>query len=313
MTNQTPTLSDAIAANWDRLSDRAQAHIRETRPELLTQWELWEEGHHYRTIEADTAKEALEAAKGNVDRSNYHDTDETLYIAVSVCNVVTSEEADATVTCDPDEPDCLDGQDHDWQSPIELVGGIKENPGVWGNGGGVVIHGACLRCGCGRVIDTWAQDRSTGRQGLTSVSYEAGKYDLDDLGYVVEERTIETEIDDALAQAGYDLSRSSTIAVSDESRDDYDDPDADATLDEIRAIVEPLGGSADWTGDGNTDADGRSTSDVRIAYPERWVVIDRSADTCTVADDEDAAQEIAYQCRLGHASRYTWIDLPEAE
>jgi hypothetical protein len=59
-----------------------------------------------------------------------------------------------------------------------LVGGIEENPGVWGHGGGVVINEACVRCGCGRTTDTWAQDPSTGRQGLESVAYEEGAYDV---------------------------------------------------------------------------------------------------------------------------------------
>lgn len=68
----------------------------------------------------------------------------------------------------------------------------------------------------------------------------------------------------ALQAAGYDL-----CAHSDEDRlilsvSDGDDDDGDATLAEIRALVEPLGCTAEWTGDSNTDADGYTTSDVRI-------------------------------------------------
>jgi hypothetical protein len=33
-----------------------------------------------------------------------------------------------------------------------------------------------MHCGCGRKVDTWAQDQQTGEQGLESVSYEPGKY-----------------------------------------------------------------------------------------------------------------------------------------
>lgn len=80
------------------------------------------------------------------------------------------------VAIEPEEPACVAGQAHDWASPHEIVGGIKENPGVWGSGGGVIVHEACLRCGCGRVTDTWAQDMTDGEQGLTSVSYEPGSY-----------------------------------------------------------------------------------------------------------------------------------------
>jgi hypothetical protein len=83
-----------------------------------------------------------------------------------------------TITIEPDEPSCTDsrGDDHDWQSPIELVGGIKENPGVFGHGGGVRIHEVCIYCGTERVTDTWAQNPANGEQGLNSVEYEEGKY-----------------------------------------------------------------------------------------------------------------------------------------
>src|SRR4051794_12299251 len=81
-----------------------------------------------------------------------------------------------TATIDPKEPECLDGEDHDWQSPIRLVGGIEANPGVFGHGGGVIISQVCMRCGCGKLTDTWARDPGTRRQGLTSVTYEKGKY-----------------------------------------------------------------------------------------------------------------------------------------
>lgn len=79
-------------------------------------------------------------------------------------------------TVDPTPPPCTDKQGHDWRSPVAIVGGLRENPGVRGHGGGVIIVEVCLHCGTERETDTWAQDRSTGQQGLTSVTYERGKY-----------------------------------------------------------------------------------------------------------------------------------------
>jgi hypothetical protein len=76
---------------------------------------------------------------------------------------------DVTTTIDPDEPDCT-GDGHDWQSP-EMLGGLSENPGVVGHGGGVIVTEVCAHCGRYRTTDTWAQNRSTGEQGLTSVEY----------------------------------------------------------------------------------------------------------------------------------------------
>lgn len=76
-----------------------------------------------------------------------------------------------TATLHPIEPECDDGE-HKWESPVEIVGGIKENPGVWGHGGGVRIQEVCLKCGCGKLTDTWAQRLDTGEQGLRSITYD---------------------------------------------------------------------------------------------------------------------------------------------
>lgn len=76
-----------------------------------------------------------------------------------------------TVRIDPEVPECTETE-HDWQSPHDIVGGLVENPGVWGHGGGVIINEVCLNCGCKRVTDTWAQDMVTGEQGLEAVKYE---------------------------------------------------------------------------------------------------------------------------------------------
>lgn len=82
----------------------------------------------------------------------------------------------AKVQIDPAEPECRDSEGHDWQSPLRIVGGLPENPGVWGHGGGVTITEVCMRCGCGKHTDTWAQDPETGEQGLNSLRYEEGEY-----------------------------------------------------------------------------------------------------------------------------------------
>jgi hypothetical protein len=85
------------------------------------------------------------------------------------------------VEIEPEEPDCpSEKAEHDWRRPIEYVGGIAENPGVRGHGGGVTIAEVCVRCGARRVTDTWAQCLETGEQGLTSITYEPpGTVDVD--------------------------------------------------------------------------------------------------------------------------------------
>lgn len=84
----------------------------------------------------------------------------------------------------PGEPPCESGAEHDWQAPYEIVGGNRENPGVWLHGGGVIIHELCVRCGCGRVEDTWAQGPHG--EGYQSVRYEPGAYDISALVLVDE-------------------------------------------------------------------------------------------------------------------------------
>lgn len=84
---------------------------------------------------------------------------------------IEDEAEDITITIDAAEPDCKDGEGHDWSSPHCVVGGIEENPGVYGNGGGVIITEVCELCGAYQITDTWAQRPDTGEQGLTSVTY----------------------------------------------------------------------------------------------------------------------------------------------
>jgi hypothetical protein len=127
---------------------------------------------------------AHEAAQSYVDDGTWGDTSETQWISVRVWregidedgDIVCVDEESSKVTIEAEEPECTGGEEHDWRSPYSIVGGIEENPGVWGHGGGIMIQEVCMICGCGKTTDTWAQDPSDGQQGLDSVSYEPGKY-----------------------------------------------------------------------------------------------------------------------------------------
>lgn len=67
----------------------------------------------------------------------------------------------------PDEPDCAEGQEHEWRDH----GRDKVH------GAGMIFHARCRYCGAVRITDTYAQDRETGEQGLTSVRYELDDHD----------------------------------------------------------------------------------------------------------------------------------------
>lgn len=130
--------------------------------------------------EAATPKEAAEQHAADF----YEAEDETQFIEVAVWRHGFDADGDAarvghrtfSIAVDPQEPECTHEDGHDWRSPIEIVGGIEENPGVQGNGGGVVIEQVCMRCGCKKTTDTWAQNPATGEQGLTSIKYTPGHY-----------------------------------------------------------------------------------------------------------------------------------------
>jgi len=83
------------------------------------------------------------------------------------------------VQFDPDEPGCTSPYGHDWQSPYGLVGGVRENPGVWAHGGGITVDEACARCGAGSHRDTWDTDPANG-ETFESVAYRpAGHYAIE--------------------------------------------------------------------------------------------------------------------------------------
>lgn len=141
-------------------------------------YEIRIDGEHGGIIDATSAAEALEIAKDAVE---CQDNLSTEWVDVLVRCRETGEEAEETVTVEPTEPECEPGQKHDWQEPHAILGGLEENPGVWGHGGGVTIDSVCMRCGCGRTHDTWAQRPSNGVvMPGGSTSYEPGRY-VDDL------------------------------------------------------------------------------------------------------------------------------------
>lgn len=140
-----------------------------------------------------------------------------------------TDSAPITVALDPEEPDCLYSEEHDWRSPYWLVGGLEENPGCVGHGGGVVCTEVCMRCGCARIRDSWAQDPATGEQGLDSVEYqpEHCKTEVEDWAT---ERLTET------AEAAADAAIAEGLLESIESLDDIE-----PTATDIEAGEESLG------------------------------------------------------------------------
>ena len=128
-------------------------------------------------IEAESAQDACQQY---VDGGDWGSEAKTSWVRVTATEIADEvEDLDApepesetyTIEIPPTEPECCGG-DHDWASPLSVVGGIKENPGVYGHGGGVICTEVCRHCGCYQITDTWAQNPENGAQGLTSVEYK---------------------------------------------------------------------------------------------------------------------------------------------
>jgi hypothetical protein len=125
-------------------------------------------------IEAESARAACAAC---ADSGDWGSEAKTTWVSFVARKVKVDEEGSAegeterhTIEVPPTVADCWAGE-HDWVSPLSVVGGVAENPGVIGHGGGVKITKVCCYCGRYRIEDTWAQNPATGEQGLESLEY----------------------------------------------------------------------------------------------------------------------------------------------
>jgi len=75
----------------------------------------------------------------------------------------------------PSEPPCHEGLEHDWQSPHEFVGGLKEDPGVFSSGPGIFLKEVCMTCGCSYLKDQGAHNTIDGRV-VTKITYIPGEF-----------------------------------------------------------------------------------------------------------------------------------------
>lgn len=137
-------------------------------------WTLRAEGIE-ETIEAASVDEARDKAEAWNRSGDWDSSGGTIWVDCYLHGDDIEEKI--TTRLDPPEPRCVDRDtEHDWQSPYRIVGGLEENPGVHGHGGGVILREVCMHCGTERMTDTWAQRPDTGEQGLESVSYQKNKY-----------------------------------------------------------------------------------------------------------------------------------------
>lgn len=69
------------------------------------------------------------------------------------------------------EPKCSHADGHAWESPYSIVGGCKENPGVWSLGGTKMsFRECCSHCGLYKVEKHLGSQRNPGEED--SATYE---------------------------------------------------------------------------------------------------------------------------------------------
>lgn len=118
------------------------------------------------------SESAYDAAREYVESGHWAEASSTFWVTVYSWPDGDKENGETfTIRVDPKEPKCIGNRSHDWVSPHSVVGGCRENPGVWGHGGGVVIMEICKHCARYRKTNTWDQNPDTGEQGLESVSF----------------------------------------------------------------------------------------------------------------------------------------------
>lgn len=168
----------------------------------------------------DTVRQCL-AGTARVMRLSDPDDEGCVRVSFGVDHIPMDIDEDATVDGDAhdcsgvcpakDAPECAEGCEHEWEAPYELVGGCRENPGVWGSGhGSIKIEEVCAHCGICRTTDHGATLPSNGQQA-TRVSYEPA--DAKSLAWAMPD---EVEVNGVTVALDWsDMTASHTVQTSD--------------------------------------------------------------------------------------------------
>lgn len=146
----------------------------------MKSYKIREESGASEIIEAESLAEALETACEWASEGSYS---ERVMVRVWVQGLdedgeptdeSLSGEVEAGPEPKPEKTECgTEDEDHDWESPIELVGGCEENPGVWSTGGtSFHFEYVCSKCGMYKTVKTAGQQRNPGELEET-IEYSA--------------------------------------------------------------------------------------------------------------------------------------------
>lgn len=141
--------------------------VMRTRPR---EWTLREEGCDFdNVVAADEA--ALQGRIRKMITRSVHRGDyggkhsRTVWVDIRYRCKATGEDGTCEVQVNPEEPASYDGHEHEFDD---------DGP-VRPDGGGVKWDERCKHCGMGRRVSTWDYRPDNGKQGYTTVAYEAGE------------------------------------------------------------------------------------------------------------------------------------------
>lgn len=137
---------DAELAALSELGDRIRNY-------LMTSYEC---GSHDRVTAKDN-DEAVEKLKDWLRDGNWGEDPCYVYGSVVEVNDDNEEigekvEGEVGVNIWPPPKPCIgpdseEYEEHDWREPYKVVGGLRENPGVFSEGGRITIRSVCSHCG----------------------------------------------------------------------------------------------------------------------------------------------------------------------
>lgn len=142
---------------------------------IIRRWEARGDDSTTETIEVGTVREAKEQVKEIWQAGDYNSK---CVVEVGLTEIDADGEAIGyhywvSVECGEDEPapECVEGEDHEWESPLECVGGIDSNPGVWSLGGTTItFKECCCKCGKYKIETQYGSQRNPGQ--VDEVEYE---------------------------------------------------------------------------------------------------------------------------------------------
>ena len=135
-------------------------------------YEIREDSGASEIVEAESLEAALEQAREWAADGDY---DERVSVRVYVDeidedgNAIPGEHASDSVDAGPEPcPEVTEcgeeDEDHDWESPLELVGGLRENPGVFSIGGTAFRYETvCRNCGMYKTVTDAGMQRNPGQ------------------------------------------------------------------------------------------------------------------------------------------------------